>query len=120
MIGSQAWRDSEDQIHLLDTLFVQYGILLVINHFVKFYNMSSFQIVFKPILLLAFCSKSYSELQKPKLVSETPSDPLEPIDKWLWTRVGDGGYLYQYPLEFGANKQESKTLRLHIWFYNLH
>ena len=65
--------------------------------------------MFKTILLLAFCAKSYSEPQKPVLVSEPPSDPLEPIDKWLWTRVGDGGYLYQYPLEFGANEKESKT-----------
>ena len=95
--------------HLLDTLFLQHGILLINNYFVKFYNMSYFQIVFKTILLLAFCAKSYSEPQKPKLESEPPSDPLEPIDKWLWTRVGDGGYLYQYPLEFGANERKLTT-----------
>ena len=65
--------------------------------------------MFKTILLLAFCAKSYSEPQKPMLVSEPPSDPLEPIDKWLWTRVGDGGYLYQYPLEFGANEIKRTT-----------
>ena len=71
--------------------------------------MSKFQIAFINILLLAFCAKSSSEPQKPKLVSEPPSDPLEPIDAWLWTRFGDGGYLNQYPLEFGPNERESKT-----------
>ena len=60
--------------------------------------------LFITLLLSTFCPKSLSDPQKPVLVSKPPSDPLEPTDAWLWTRVGDGGYLYQYLLEFGANK----------------
>ena len=67
--------------------------------------MSSFQIWVINILLISYCAKSSAGPQSPILVSELPSDPLEPVDKWLWTRVGEEGYLYQYPLEFGPREQ---------------
>ena len=84
-------------------------VKIIIQFSLFLFKIQYFQTLYDYFILLTILTQSPSSAQKPILVSEPPSDPLEPVDKWLWSTVGENGFLYHYPLQFGEPAKQSKT-----------